>query len=1365
MKIPKDRIEHTQSLINEGWCLKLLSMTVLSCMASSVAVASDLQIYQGATYGNAAITMMVDNSGSMGIGSIGDDYSANGLRITLLNNVYYCVRNGNTVSNPLKVETITQPIFNDFGNITPDTVSYTVNYCEINNTKYYDRIARLKLALIPLFANPRSNSEGFGRDIDFAKYKIGLGYFYYTGTESTGNGGKVNVPAKPITLEHRKVLINEVIGLSASTNTPIAKAYAEAGAYMLGTNTANVVNEKRYTELGYIKDTGGNGNQQYQLRKCLSNKSQFEVVLNFKIYRCNDNNFDTIQTAKNFNQLTPLSLGNYDYDYYSPLTRSEIYYNQSKTQVWNDNLESGFIYSSDGTKIADKTKYDSPIAAVAPGDPQCNGQGVYFLTDGEPNYGEGARELMNKSLSTGPTTLGATCEAANITGNDSNAWQCIGEYAKTLYDKNSNIKNASIATATAGFGASYQQLSTLPKLSTDFTFLNGVTKTIDVYDCANASTESARNLCRIGERNFGYGNGGFYYVDSSQAIANSIKDFLGGISRTTIDPISAGSMSVPLDSLGGLRSRQLAYLPILEPIPKSNNLWNGNLKKYKVKNSTLVGADNKFVFKNNDGQFADNTHDLWNTIIDTSRPDTLRPDKGLPQIGGTYQKVFENGTSPTTGSRNLFVDSGSSLANLKVTADKPVNFTDLTGYSNPQKIALLKFMGFSVPANSVIADATALTTTRDKGLKNIGAVLHSVPQLITQKVQVDADGRFNTSSREDYLLYGSMDGALHMIDDSTGKETFTFVPKQVLELQPDALANKGSAADGSYPYGVDAPWLTYVSYDTKSRTTGTGATQITTNTYEADQSFALGGLRMGGSMYYALNVTDVNAPSMVYGVGSNYANKLQNSALELGGTKNNVTGLLSTGTAEQKAFARMGQTWGKPTLGYVKSGGKKVMVSFLPGGYDTCYEDTKFKLNTSYPNDAVCNNKSAAQGNAVYMVQMGEVKSTANQKDTIDTTNGGKLLWWANNEGTASDSTSRESSLQYSRSADLKHSVVTQIRVIDRNYDGLIDHIYFADLGGQVWRVDINNNKDTDNFKVDRVVKILDVSNQASGDDAPPRIYERPLVTFYNGKYSYTDAANPNTSANYSGVQAMVTVGTGDRSNPTTATRNVANALYSVIDKDVTRKDLFYYKATGTAPTISLRTPVINVNGTTRNAKLQKMLFTSADIGASGIKTNMQSGAIQGWYMPFTTWLGTDAAVRGKYGIKMFNEPDAIDSVLISSSYDPDQGQAIEACSAGVIGATQRERTCLPYGVCLDNTGTELVTPRSTFNAGLGIVDNIIGQFNETSTFTSLKNKDTCEGEACLPPVIGQTCTGPTCGVNSGINTEKRINPLSWLEF
>lgn len=1345
MKVIGSKENGTDHPIIKGWPVKLLGTLVLGSMTTSIGHTTDLEIYQGATYGNASIMMMLDNSGSMDKRSISNDYSA--------------VSSGNSTSS----ETLTQDLYDDNGVMTNQSYTYSVTYVKKGTTKYYDRMSRLKMALMPMFANPKSDNA-FGKNTDLSKYKIGLGSFYIT---SSKNGGKIDNPVLDLTLENRKKLLSTVKSLSASTNTPTADAYAEAGAYMLGTNTQKQNSELVYREVGY-SFYRRNNNKKYELYVCDENSTQLITRGGYTYYPCKSDEYDKEDSDKNEEDLDLDELNGYDATYKDGDT---TYYLRLTREEGSNSSTSGFDQSSNDTKVKpDLLKYDSPIKGEAT---QCDGYGIYFLTDGEPNTSTSSTiDLMENSLAGGSVTMGNSCNSglpSSGTYGSSSRWECIGEYSKALYNKN-NPKQTLIATATVGYGNVFKQLTEKGKVTRTITRPSGAVETVQVYQCdADGIDRDAKNLCKLGEKGEGYGEGGFYYTEEPKDIANSVRKFIEDVSKAEIDPISAGTMSVPLDSLGGLRSRQYAYLPILEPIPKSPLLWNGNLKKYKVKNATLVGANDEFVFADSTGLFAKNTYDLWNTINDTSRPDAIKPDRGAPQVGGAYQKVFENAASSVLGNRNLFVDNGNSLTNLKVSNDKkPINFDSLSAYNNEQKRTLLGFMGYSEPASTTVADGEALSASQDKWLKNIGGVLHSIPQLITQKVEVEASGQFNENSRKDYLIYGSMDGALHMVDDSTGKETFTFVPKQILDLQPAALTGNGSAIDGSYPYGVDAPWLTYVSYTTKATTTGEGEEATTTNTYEADQSFALGGLRMGGSMYYALDVSNVDAPSMIYSVGSNYANRLKGDSAALTGTKN---GTASTSAADQKAFAKMGQSWGKPTLGYVKSGGKRVMVSFLPGGYDTCYENPDFKLNTSYTSDANCNNKSSAQGNAVYMVQMGEVKTKTNNEETVDTAvNNGKLLWWANNQGSSSDSTSRSSSLQYSKAADLKHSVVTQIRALDRNYDGLIDHIYFADLGGQVWRADINNNEDTDNFKVDRVVKVLDVSDQVGTGDAPPRIYERPLVTFSNGNYNYKNADDE--SGVYTGVQAMITVGTGDRSSPVTAERTKPDALYTVIDKDITRNDLFYY-GTDTTPAISLRTPIIKVAGTSsKNDKLQELKFSNDDLGTTGIKNRMQANVVQGWYMPFTHWLGNDAKVSDKYKIKMFNEPDALSGVLISSSFNPDVGQDIKACSAGVRGETQRERTCLPYGVCLDGSGDESLTARSFFNAGSGIVDNIVSQYNATSIFTSLKNR--CEGDDCKPEQICPSgdcdseifddCVGATCGVQSGVNTDKRINPLSWIE-
>ena len=117
-------------------------------------------------------------------------------------------------------------------------------------------------------------------------------------------------------------------------------------------------------------------------------------------------------------------------------------------------------------------------------------------------------------------------------------------------------------------------------------------------------------------------------------------------------------------------------------------------------------------------------------------------------------------------------------------------------------------------------------------------------------------------------------------------------------------------------------------------------------------------------------------------------------------------------------FANMGQTWSRPTITKVKFGSSIKNVMIVGGGYD---EDQDDKTNTSVDNI----------GNSVYMID-------------ADT---GELLWSASN-----------------KNADLilpemKYSIPARISVIDRDSDGLADHMYVADMGAQLFRLDIYHGK------------------------------------------------------------------------------------------------------------------------------------------------------------------------------------------------------------------------------------------------------------------------------------------------------------------
>lgn len=1325
-----------------SWQFKVLTAAVVTGMLGSVAYASlerhgDLEIYKGPQEALPVITLMLDVSGSM-----------------------------DTIDEPANCKKDGRKYY------TENTYGYTTQYCTVGTNKYYRRIDNLKMGVSELVKDP--DLRGI--------VKIGIGT-YPLQTGSSKSNGHIDVPAKKLDAAHKVTIDTFVATISADGGTPAAQAYAEAGAYMMGTTTNKTVyNSFKLEKETYIDRRGnflsGDANQTDSIcvgweavdANSLSASNNFIKCNNWQnTARLNSNQLDT--DGHIIYKTTNTGFFGIDTNYFykkevaadDPLISSNniIPYPILETTITN-NAYSGFPYSVSTSKVANGKFYDKPLP---PSNETCAGNGIYFLTDGSPNASGAdiAKPVMNNALTpigTSTVPLSVTCNGSGDSG-----WDCMSDFSDKLLNT-ANPSGIAIKTATVGFGSVY----------------NSIRNATTNVDCNVGSSTDAQNLCNLGIN----GQGGFYYAESKTDIVNSVKSLTGRLT-TDIPPISTGSMAVPLDDLNVSTSRKFAYLPILDPDPLSpKKLWRGNLKKYNVKNGTLVDKDNKAVFTGKDGVFALNTSDLYNTIINTSRADTKRPDMGKPQIGGTYQHIFEN-----SNSRKLYVNQGGTLKNIytdAITATaKPVGFNVLTSYTNPQKQQLLNFLGFPVANALTVNDSTVVGVAFDRNKKQLGGVLHSLPQLLSKKAELKADGSIDNTKREDYVLYGSLDGALHLIKDSNygsntaGEEVFTFIPKHVLEQQGASFVDPDRVSTTHPIFGVDGPWTVFNNY------------KYTDTTITALQSLAFGGLRMGGSMYYGLNLTDISSPKMIYSVGSTYAIDGSTNAK---GIKNDTVADATTNTNEQKAYARMGLSFAKPGVGYVMKGGKRVMVNFLAGGYDRCYEDPKFQLGAGITTNTVdgCNGKLKAQGNGLYMVQVGQeqVDSTsatnpdASNESSFDAIGKGDLLWWTSSDNNGAGNAN------FTKVTDMNHSIVTEVRVLDRNYDGLTDQVVFADLGGRVWRVDINSAEDASNFKVERVAKILDLSssgiNSASaGTDALPRIYEKPLVTFTRV------GENP-------GIVGLVTVGTGDRSSPVRAQREVADRIYTFIDRDIARSDLFCYDVQDT--------PDNECAGVTTTLK-QATAITPANLvplttNASGefsndatIKTQMDAYTKLGWYMPLTVWSeikkkadGTTGLVvsTNNIGLKMFNQPDAIAGLLFTTVYNPNVGDTSGKCSAGVTGRTQREQLCLPYGVCLskavDADGKLTVdangkltgdwTVRKTrylSNAGIGIVDNVIsdGNFAGDTKNSVVVLENFCPGGDCStgkvelkvnPLTEGVNCSGTNCKVV----TESQIDPMQWKE-
>lgn len=909
----------------------------------------------------------------------------------------------------------------------------------------------------------------------------------------------------------------------------------------------------------------------------------------------------------------------------------------------NSTWWSGFDYSDNSTK--NNGSYISPL-----NDEECSGNGIYLLTDGYPNGSSTSRAkaIMNNSLSYSSSLSINTCSGLpNV--NSNRGWACMASYAALLRNPANNPKGLPIKTATVGFGKDFDGLT-----GTRNIIVNGKSKEVTDCNSGNNVDDDIRNLCKLGERKGDdevktFGDGGFYYTEKSEDIAASIVDFASGLVQI-INTAPSGTITIPDDPYRAANQLPYAYLPMLDPdIASASSIWRGNLKKYDLNKGTLYGKNDKLLYEDVAGNLSAATQDLWQTVgvsVDG------KPANNNIAAGGVYAQL-KSPNSGLSSLRTVYVEDTlqdkKTPVLRKITVDsngKPQNFGNLvdsvyTDANEINKRRLLSFLGFSEvltkdgqSTSSDEVDKLKLDQPTNE-VKVLGGVVHSTPTAVSYGATLDNNGRI-TDTRDDYVLFGSMDGALHLVDADTGVEEFAIIPKLMVETQPKALV-EGSIKDevGTPYFGVDAPWLvtTDYKYDLENK-------RVTVDTTDDKGMFAYGGLRMGGQAFYGIDISDKSSPKIKFSI-----------------TPNTLNGEPST------KFSRLGQIWSKPTAAKIRlnkgsdanKNTEPTDVLIFGGGYDMSYEDAEYAPTDSKP----------AKGNAIYMI---------NAKT-------GDLIWSA----TKSDN------------SNMIHSFTGEITVLDRDNDGLMDHLYAADLGGQVFRADFENARieqfgfdAVDKFSNKSMTRILNASADVDKKYAY-RFYTRPVVSFYRSE----------GGSNNGSIFALINVISGNRSSPLSTLRDnneYANRVYGIIDTDISSIDLYKDGFTKTVTDLKNEN-LVNL--------ADKLAGTVTADKKSEVKKLMITGGKKGWYYPLTRFDGY-SKVRYNKGV---GDMAAINNILYTTVYNPDKIYgAVSSCAARIVGGSERQLYCLPYGICMDDdsvTGTGGYVP-----AGQGIQELTLGAYN-----------------------------------------------------
>lgn len=458
--------------------------------------------------------------------------------------------------------------------------------------------------------------------------------------------------------------------------------------------------------------------------------------------------------------------------------------------------------------------------------------------------------------------------------------------------------------------------------------------------------------------------------------------------------------------------------------PKANGRWVGNLKGYGLVNGILQDAAG---------------------TVATYPADPTADGYVAGREGYIKDSARSLWSMSADGSR---VDQGGAGALLVGRTDRNI-YTWLSqeaafALTNPNKKQVFAKDNTSTAFNAAlgVADDTARNVLIDKVLDTtwpLGDIVHSEPLVESYNLDLNNDSQVDADEWKNYLFVGANDGMLHAFDTTSGSEAWAFVPPgQLAKLQ--ALFS----GDGTHRYAVDGSPVIVAAGPSNGRF-----------------KLLIFGERRGGSRYYALDVTQPLQPAWKYQVTDSH----------LGG-----------------GAATLGQSWAKPQLKRVRSGGTTKEVFLMAGGYDPERYDTP-----------AAGTNTVQEGRAIYAIQ---------------TDNG--ALFGLNINAANWLNTSVSPVAPYMTDS------ILDVTGFDKAGYGYLDRIYAGDLGGHVFAARYNKctNVDCDNdFWQPKV--LFDLTSSGLGK----KIMTRPEVALESGK-------------------ECVYFGTGDRENPNGT--SAVNAIYAV---------------------------------------------------------------------------------------------------------------------------------------------------------------------------------------------------------------------------
>ena len=388
--------------------------------------------------------------------------------------------------------------------------------------------------------------------------------------------------------------------------------------------------------------------------------------------------------------------------------------------------------------------------------------------------------------------------------------------------------------------------------------------------------------------------------------------------------------SVPVNVFNRAEITDNVYIALFQVDEKARPYWVGNIKKLRLAGANDPAADGLLVDADGDPAIAADGRIRFDALTDWTVPGALPPaDTDAGEVDGRDGRSVNRGGagqrvpgmlvgSPQEanglGGRRIYYDRTSeSLGNLNRDL---VTATELQAEFDVET---------TEEADQLIAYARGLDIDDLDGDKErneardwlFGDALHSRPLPINYGA---IGGYISPENPAIYIAVATNDGLLRMIRNTrtsgaqSGEEVWAFMPRKAMAAQKVLRAN---GTGTKHPYTVDGAPVAFIQ-----DINGDGSIDANAG----DRVYLYVGMRRGGKAYYALDVTNPEAPRLLW-------------TIEKDGD-----------------FAELGYTFSNPRVGLVGSPDGPLPVVMFAGGYDL-NKDTRGVVGTD-----------DSEGNAIFVV-------------------------------------------------------------------------------------------------------------------------------------------------------------------------------------------------------------------------------------------------------------------------------------------------------------------------------------------------------------------------------------------------------------